>query len=100
MFSLPKIIKKQSNLYIRYKPIVYISSCNSLRFLKNNYNYTKQINDIYLNEIESILRRENILIDSKLSNNILHYTIEKILINNKKNNNIFIQILLNENIVV
>lgn len=96
MFSLPKIINSQSNLYIRYKLMIYISSCNSLRSIKNNYNYANQINKKYLNEIDYILIEENRLIDSKLRNNIFHYTIKKVNILNKENINILTQIILNE----
>ncbi|MET2735453.1 hypothetical protein ABXT16_07970 [Staphylococcus epidermidis] len=94
MFSLSKIINRQSNLYTRYKLMVYISSCSSLRLLKSNYNYANQINDRYLQEIESILIEEHTLIDSKLRNNIFHYTIDKV--NIIKNINILTQIILNE----
>ena len=47
IYVLPKIINKNSNLYVRYMVSTYISSCKSLHLLKNNLinltNLTKKI---------------------------------------------------------
>ncbi|MBI5973650.1 hypothetical protein [Staphylococcus caledonicus] len=93
-FVLPKIINDRSPLYTRYKLIIYISSCNSLSILEKNFNYSKQINVDYIEELKLILDSENKMINNKLRNNIFHYKIEEILI--KEDRSIIEQIIMNE----
>lgn len=95
IYILPKIIKCNSNLYIRYKLLIYISSCKSLYLLVNNYNYNNQLDEYSLYHIDLILKQESQIINTNLRNNIFHYYIKDIVIKNDKN--ILEQIILTEN---